>query len=135
MDAGFGSFHEFAYCGGIGGLGLWHHANGSAIVTSPFAEHLRGITLRIRLSPGAKTEDFHGLAETADGEAALKASVHAPPENGKANKSLIALISKRCKVPKSSISLLSGETNRNKVLLIEGDSALLLEKTKILSDA
>lgn len=66
--------------------------------------------------------------DIANNQKALKASVTAAPEDGRANKALIALLAKELKVPKTSISLLSGETNRQKVILIEGDSAQLQKK-------
>lgn len=43
------------------------------------------------------------------------------PEGGKANKALILLIAGALRLPKSSISILSGETSRKKILRIDGD--------------
>ena len=90
--------------------------------------HSNGITLSIRLTPGAKKDALLGVMDIADNQKAIKASVTAPPEDGRANKALIALLAKELKLPKSSISLLSGDTNRQKVLLVEGDTAPLMEK-------
>lgn len=58
---------------------------------------------------------------TADGQAHLKARVTAVPEKGKANKALVALLSKALKVPKSAVSVVSGETARQKILRIDAD--------------
>ena len=40
------------------------------------------------------------------------------PENGKANKSIIELLSKFFKVGKTKINIISGETSKNKVIEI-----------------
>jgi uncharacterized protein YggU (UPF0235/DUF167 family) len=52
--------------------------------------------------------------------------VNAVPEDGKANKALIAFLAKSWKLPKSSFSLLSGQTSRLKVILITGNGPALL---------
>ncbi|MNL78962.1 hypothetical protein D3C87_2054670 [compost metagenome] len=56
------------------------------------------------------------------------------PENGKANKALIALIAKALRVPKSAISLISGETSRKKILRIDTDPEDLILKLEKLFD-
>ncbi|WP_457678072.1 DUF167 domain-containing protein [Thermovibrio sp.] len=62
-------------------------------------------------------------------EGRLKVKVTAPPEKGKANEALIELLSKRLKVPKRSISIVSGQTSRVKRVFIEGiDFATLQER-------
>lgn len=48
----------------------------------------------------------------------VKVYVKAAPDKGKANKAVISLIAKEFKVKKSSVSIVSGETSRNKVLEI-----------------
>ncbi|MGO7594406.1 DUF167 family protein, partial [Rhizobium leguminosarum] len=50
---------------------------------------------------------------------------------GKANKALILLIAKSLRIPKSSVSLVSGETARKKILRIDGDPADLVKKLEI----
>lgn len=77
--------------------------------------------LSVRLTPSGGRDQFDGMETAADGSVWLKARVSAPPEDGKANKALIALLSKSLKVPKSSISILSGETARKKILRIDAD--------------
>ena len=91
------------------------------------------ILLSIRLSPGAKKAGINGVYEADDG-VYLKASVTAVPEDNKANKALIALLSKYFRIPKSAIEIIQGQTHRNKILrmneraLIE-DVVLMLEKS------
>lgn len=51
---------------------------------------------------------------------ALKVSVTAVPERGKANQAVIELLAKVLGVPKSRIRVLRGESQPNKLLEIEG---------------
>jgi len=60
----------------------------------------------------------NAIGDVHDG--ALKISVTAPPDKGKANKAIIKLLSKELKIPQSSISIISGETSRRKKVRIEG---------------
>ena len=83
-----------------------------------FDDHVR---LSIRLTPNGGRDAFDGVESGADGEVHLKARVTAVPEKGKANKALAALVARALGVAKSSISLISGETARKKILRIDGD--------------
>lgn len=87
-----------------------------------------GVTVRVRLTPKAKREGTEGIYADPDGEEALKVAVGAPPADGRANKALIALLSKLWKIPKSSFKIIAGTTDRNKVLAIEGNGADLFER-------
>ena len=64
--------------------------------------------LAVRVTPNAKAEML------SIEEGALKARVTVVPEDGKANKAVIALLAKALGVPKSSISLVRGQTSRDK---------------------
>ena len=90
------------------------------------------VRLRVRLTPNGGRDQIDGIETDADGLRHLKARVSAVPENGKANKALIALISKTLRVPKSSIEVVSGETSRKKILRIEGDPEAIVGKIEIL---
>ena len=81
-------------------------------MTSPCRLGHDHILLAVRLTPNGGRDAFDGVEVGADGLAHLKARVTAVPEKGKANKALVALLSKTLKVPKSSISVVSGETSR-----------------------
>ena len=50
----------------------------------------------------------------------LRVKVAAPPVKGKANKELIAFLSRVLSVEKSSISIAKGHTSRRKVIAIDG---------------
>jgi hypothetical protein len=104
-------------------------------VTSPCRLGNDHILLAVRLTPNGGRDAFDGVEVAADGLAHLKARVTAVPEKGKANKALVALLSKALKVPKSSISVVSGETSRQKILRIEGDPEDLQSRIEALASA
>ena len=54
---------------------------------------------------------------------ALKVSVTAPPEDGRANAALVEVLREWLGLKRSQVELLSGATNRNKVFLIRGVTA------------
>jgi uncharacterized protein (TIGR00251 family) len=96
-----------------------------------------GIRLRLKVQPKARREGIVGWAPDPDGMA-LKLSVGAPPEDGKANAAVIALLAQALGVAKSAISVVSGATDRRKLVEIRGDEkdlraaldALLLQRDK-----
>jgi len=85
-----------------------------------------GVTLRIRLRPGASRNAVLGRSVLANGDAAILAAVSAPPEDGKANAALIQLLAKTWHLAKSRLSIVTGASARNKMLHIEGPPAALL---------
>lgn len=95
-----------------------------------FDDHLR---LAVRLTPNGGRDAIDGVEINADGEAHLKARVSCVPEKGKANKALLALLAKTFSVPKSSITLVSGDTARQKILRIDGDPEDLKKKIDALT--
>ena len=57
----------------------------------------------------------------------LRVRVNAVPDKGKANAAVAALLAKALGVPKSAVSVVSGETARMKTLAVVGDGAALVE--------
>ena len=94
----------------------------------PFEAGPQGVRVRVRLSPGAARDRVSGVAADENGVAWLTASVTQPPENGRANKALIRLLSKEWRVAKSSIAVTNGRTNRRKILSVTGESGALSDK-------
>ena len=88
-------------------------------------DHVR---LTVRLTPNGGRDAIDGLETGADGERHVKARVSVPPEKGKANKALVALVAKWAGVSKSAVSLVSGDTQRKKILRIDGDPEDLMAR-------
>ena len=73
------------------------------------------LLLKIRVRPGASRAALEGLHGGA-----LKLSVPAPPEKGKANKALLELLSRALGLPKRDLSLAKGSTSRDKWVALRG---------------
>ncbi len=70
---------------------------------------------------------------TVDTNNHIKVYLNAPPVDGKANLELIALFSKKLRIPKSNITIISGDKGKNKRIEIEGLSPdLILNKLSTL---
>jgi uncharacterized protein (TIGR00251 family) len=72
-------------------------------------------TLTLHVQPNARQNEVLGFEDGI-----LRLKIAAPPVEGKANKELIAFLSKRLGVSKSSISIDRGQTSKSKVISIEG---------------
>lgn len=79
--------------------------------------------LAVRVTPRAKRSALAGLVADAEGRPLLAIKLAAPPVDGAANKALIAFLADAAGVPKSAVTLLSGETARKKLLRFAGISA------------
>jgi len=82
------------------------------------------LVLTVRAAPKSSRDAVLGVMETPDGQA-LKVAVTAPADKGKANAALCSLLAKAFKVSKSSVAVISGDTDRRKVLRVSGDAAKL----------
>lgn len=82
----------------------------------------------VRLTPRAARNRIDGIAQDADGKPYLKVAVTAVPESGKANAALVALLAKTWRLPRTTISVVAGTTDRRKTLFIAGDAALLARR-------
>jgi uncharacterized protein (TIGR00251 family) len=85
----------------------------------------RGVTLALRVQPGAGRDAILGPVADAAGAMALKVKVAAPAEDGRANAAVLALLAKSLGLPKSALSLVKGERDRSKVVAFAGDPAAL----------
>jgi uncharacterized protein len=84
-----------------------------------------GIRLYLRVTPNAGLDRIDGFEPRDDGTTVLRVRVKAVPDKGKANAAVIALLGKSHGVPKSTITLVSGDTARLKTLHIAGDPEAL----------
>lgn len=84
------------------------------------------ILLNIKAVPNSSKNEIVGVMGNA-----LKVKIKAPAVENKANIELIKFLSKAIGVPKSNISLVSGDTSKIKVLLI---ADLSIEKFKDFCD-
>ena len=90
------------------------------------APHPQGVTLALRLQPGARGNIIEGPVTLDDGLRVLKLRVSAPAEKGKANDALLKLLAKTWRLPSRDLEIISGQKDRRKVLLIKGDTKTLM---------
>ena len=85
-------------------------------------ETAEGVTLAVRVQPGAKKTAISGTY--GEGQTTqLKIAVHAPPVEGRANAALVEFLAETFGVPKRSVEIVSGELSRSKVFLLRGVTA------------
>jgi uncharacterized protein len=92
----------------------------SSDVTGPFRATRDVLLLAIRVTPKSSRNEVTGLHTAADGAVSLAVKVSAPPDKGKANKAVIAVLAKAFDMPKSAFAIVSGETDRHKVVSVAG---------------
>ncbi len=96
------------------------------IDAGPLTPEARGVRVAVRVTPRANTDEVNGVERGGDDRLWVIARVRAIPDRNKANVAITKLIADEIGVAKSYVSVLSGGTNRNKVLLIEGDPGELM---------
>ena len=84
-----------------------------------FEAYKSGFIVRIKLTPNAAADDFKDVLVAPSGLEYLRASVTVVPEKGKANQELIKMLSKKLKLPKNIFSIISGETDHWKKILVD----------------
>jgi uncharacterized protein (TIGR00251 family) len=86
----------------------------------------QGWLISVHAQPGAKKSAVAGLHGDA-----LKVRVAAPPVEGKANDALTAFVAKTLGLPRRAVSIVKGDSSREKLLLVAdatADPARLLAK-------
>ncbi len=89
----------------------------------PVNETAKGATFAVRVHPRARKNAITGIV----GEA-LKLSLTAPPVEGKANQAVIEFFADLFAIPRSSVTIASGETSRNKMVRISGLTRAAVEQ-------
>ena len=80
-----------------------------------------GTRLRLRVKPGARKTAIVGVHGGA-----LKISVAAAPEKGKANRAVVKLLAETLGLPRSAVTIAVGETSQDKIAELALDPAGVL---------
>lgn len=79
--------------------------------------------LKVKVAPGSKRNAIGAwMGDT------LKLQVQAPPEKGRANEAVIALLARELGCPKAAVTVEAGLTSRNKTVSVEGWSEADLQR-------
>ena len=90
-----------------------------------------GVTVRIKAHPRSRRPGLQGWQDSAAGPR-LKIAVTEPAEDGKANRAVCASLAEALNIPVASVRVMTGAANREKLLVIAGDSSALAEKLRSL---
>ena len=89
----------------------------------------------LRVTPGASRDAVGGIWTGPGGETRLVVRVIASADKGKANAATLALLSATLSTPKSSLSILSGDKDRLKTVLIgPADAALVTRLAALVAE-
>lgn len=104
-------------------------------MTEPWRTSTTGVSIALRVTPRGGRDGIDGIEQLSDGRSVLKVRVRAIADAGEANRAVLVLLAKSLRVPKASISLLSGATSRLKQVAVEGDPARLTEALREIASA
>jgi uncharacterized protein (TIGR00251 family) len=89
----------------------------------PLRQSSKGLSFSVRVHPRAKRDAITGILGDA-----LKLSLSAPAAEGKANQAVVEFFACLFQIPRSHVTIASGETSRNKVIRIVGITAQQLRE-------
>lgn len=81
----------------------------------PLQESAKGISFAVKVQPRARKSAITGTLGDA-----LRLALTAPPVEGKANQAVIEFFADLFQIARSSVTIASGETSRNKVIRVSG---------------
>ena len=85
-------------------------------------ESAKGVTFSVKVHPRARKNAITGAVGNA-----LKLALTAPPVEGRANQAVIEFFAELFAIPRSSVTIASGETSRNKLVRIAGLTKVAVE--------
>lgn len=89
----------------------------------PLQESAKGVRFAVKVHPRARRNQITGIVGDA-----LKLALTAPPVEGRANEAVIEFFAEMFAIPRSSVTIASGETNRNKVVRLNGVSGAIVRQ-------
>ncbi len=89
----------------------------------PVQEGAKGATFAVKVHPRARKNAITGTMGDV-----VKLALTAPPVDGKANQAVIEFFADLFDIPRSSVTIASGETSRNKTVRISGLSKRTVEE-------
>jgi len=88
-----------------------------------YREDSDGVTFSVRVVPRSSRSEVVGLHDGA-----MRIRVAAPPVEGAANQELVKFLSKKLRVPRASITLVSGANSKNKIIHVANPGAAAREE-------
>lgn len=89
----------------------------------PVKDTTAGVTFSIRVHPRARKNAITGVIGDA-----IKLTLTAPPVEGKANEACVEFQAEFLNVPRASVTIVAGQSSRNKVIRVVGRSTAQVEE-------
>jgi uncharacterized protein (TIGR00251 family) len=96
------------------------------VPTAFFRADSSGLVLALRVSPKSSRDQVLGPMDLPGGQS-LKVAVSAPPDRGRANDAVCALLADEFAVAKGAVHVVAGETDRHKKVRVLGNPSLLAQ--------
>ena len=103
----------------------------AAAVAAAWRPIAGGVSVAVKVQPKARRAGVQGVAMSADGPR-LRIAVSEAPEDGKANRAACQTLAKALGVAQNTVSVASGATNREKIMHVSGDPAILAARLEAL---
>ena len=91
-----------------------------------YTESAEGVIINVRAQPRSSKAGLDGLIGDA-----LKVKIRSAPVDGKANKELIETIAEAFSLAKSSVIFKSGESSKQKRILLKGVTSAMIAQNMI----
>lgn len=78
--------------------------------------------IQVRVKPRSSRSAILGIIDGV-----WQVALHAPPQEGRANRELLEILAEALGIPRSDLTVVAGEKSRDKVIQIEGVSANQVE--------
>lgn len=96
----------------------------------PVHDSAKGVSFAVKVQPRARKNAVTGVVGNA-----LKLALTAPPVEGRANQAVIEFLADLFQIPRSSVTITSGATSRNKVVLVSGLGRQTVEQRLAMATA
>lgn len=90
-----------------------------------------GVSVTVKVQPKSRRPGIQGRAVSAAG-ACLRIGVNEAAQDGKANQAACAALAEALHVPVAAVTVLLGQTSRNKTMHVAGDTSLLTAGLELL---
>lgn len=104
-----------------------------------WTEHGAGVRVALKVRPGARRSRIRGVQPAAPRPGwpdwRLGVEVGAPPEDGRANEAVIALLADALDVRRHDVEIVSGQTSREKLVSVAGVPSVLGSRLAVLAVA
>ncbi len=90
-----------------------------------------GVSVTVKVQPKSRRPGIQGRAVSAHGPC-LRIGVNEPPEDGRANRAVCAVMVDALHVPASAVAVTLGQASRDKTLHIAGDTTVLTARLETL---